>query len=185
MMRYVLLALLCVLALAACGCDQNRKASSDDIQRAQQEQMLQDATSQVGMPAIKNFRERKLYKDILELRDQDGLTTYSYLYNEMQGKLVFLGESIGYGIPYATQFTNPQKIEYAWRSGVNSMAGGPAAIAQADPNGLFSPAAAEGTWILLKNPNGKDVKPVYVEPRVIVSPFRLDAGIVAEKVIGD
>ena len=137
------------------------------------------------MPAIKNFRERKLYKDILELRDQEGLTTYTYLYNEMQGKLVFLGESIGYGIPYATQFTNPQKIECAWTHDPNCSAGGPVAVAQADPNGLFSPASAEGTWILLKNPNGKDVKPVYIEPRVIVSPFRLDAGQVAEKVGSD
>jgi hypothetical protein len=33
---------------------------------------------------------------------------------------------------------------------------------QADPNGLFSPASAEGTWILLKDPNGKDVCPATI-----------------------
>lgn len=49
-----------------------------------------------------------------------------------------------------------------------------AVLPQADPNGLFSPASAEGTWILLKDPHGSDVKPVYVEPRVIVSPFKLE-----------
>lgn len=48
-----------------------------------------------------------------------------------------------------------------------------ATINQADPNGLFSPASAEGTWILMKDPNGDSVKPVYCEPRVICSPFKL------------
>ena len=36
------------------------------------------------------------------------------------------------------------------------------------------PTSAEGTWVMLKSPDG-DVKPVYVEPRVVVSPFKLDA----------
>ena len=48
-------------------------------------------------------------------------------------------------------------------------------LAQADPNGLFSPGSAEGTWIMCKDPKGPDVRPVYVEPRVIVSPFPLPA----------
>ena len=158
---------LCVLAviamafmLVACG-----PPTSDDIQRTQQEQLLKEGTAQTGMPAIKNFRERKLLKDILELRDQDGLVTYTYTWSEVSGKKVFFCDSIGYGIPYATQYTNPQKVDYSSSHYV--------AIPQADPNGLFSPAAAEGTWVMCKNPNGKEVRPVYVEPRVIVSPFRL------------
>jgi hypothetical protein len=149
------------------GCD-DRRPSSDDIQRAQQETILKEGTSQVGMPAIKNFRERKMLKDIIELRDQDGLITYTYLWNEMTGKKVFFCQSIGYGIPYATQFTNPQKSLECHYNGCAI-----ATIPQADPNGLFSPASAEGTWILCKNPNGPEVRPVYVEPRVIVSPFKL------------
>jgi hypothetical protein len=47
------------------------------------------------------------------------------------------------------------------------------AIPQADPNGLFSPASAEGTWVLCKVPGKDDVKPVYIEDRVTVSPFPL------------
>lgn len=146
-----------VLCLGNYGCE-----SSDSRQQRQQEVLLQEGTSQIGMPAIKNFRERKLLKDILEMRDQDGLVTYTYVFNELNGKLIFLGESVGYGIPYATQFTNPQKIS-----------SGGHVISQADPNGLFSPPSAEGTWILLKDPNGNKVLPVYVEPRVVVSPFKL------------
>lgn len=153
-----------MLVLCAAGCVP--KDTSDAVQRKQSEQLLAEGTAQVGMPAIKNFRERKLLKDILELRDQDGLVTYTYVFNEMQGKLIFLGLSVGYGIPYATQFTNPMKIE----PGYSNLH----VLPQADPNGLFSPASAEGTWVLLKNPKGKDVKPVYVEMRIIVSPFPLE-----------
>ncbi|OGM89414.1 hypothetical protein A2108_01615 [Candidatus Wolfebacteria bacterium GWA1_42_9] len=157
------LMLFAAVILVSCG----GTNTSDSIQSKQSEKLLAEATSQVGMPAIVNFRERKMLKDILELRDQDGLTTYTYLYCEMTGKLVFFGESIGYGIPYATQFTNPEKFERAYAGGEWHV------LSQADPNGLFSPASAEGTWVLLKDPNGRDVRPVYIEPRIVVSPFRL------------
>jgi hypothetical protein len=153
-----------VLALAAATETDSCDDSSDGKQRQQQERLLAEGTAQIGMPAIKNFRERKLLKDILELRDQSGLVTYTYVWNEMGGRLVFFCDSIGYGIPYATQYTNPLKADYQHSSAV---------IAQADPNGLFSPASAEGTWVMCKDPGGDSVQPVYVEPRIIVSPFKL------------
>lgn len=137
--------------------------SSDSVQREQQERILAEGTSKIGMPAINNFREKKILKDIYELRDQSGLVTYTYLFNEMNGKIGdFFCDSIGYGIPYATQFTYPEKY-----------VGNGATMPQADPNGLFSPASADGTWILCKDPNGKEVRPVFLEPRIIVSPFKL------------
>jgi len=163
---------LCVIAVMGSDCYN----SSDDIQRRQQERILAEGTSQIGMPAIKNFRERKLLKDILELRDQEGLVTWTYLENlspapvhghtALGGKLTFFGETIGYGIPYATQFTNPEKRDRRESQVV---------LPQADPNGLFSPNSAEGTWILMKDPNGRDVKPIYLEPRIVVSPFKLQS----------
>ena len=147
--------------------------SSDDIQREAQEKSLKEATAQIPMPAIVNFRERKLLKYILELRDQEGLVTYTYLENltpgvvpghtALGGKLTFVGESIGYGIPYATEYTNPLKQANEYHDS--------AVIAQADPNGLYSPASAEGTWILLLDPKTNKPVPVYMEPRIVVSPF--------------
>lgn len=151
---------LSILLLAAIGCG---PPSSDQVQEGQQEAILKEATAAVGMPNIKNFRERRLMKDILELRDQDGLSTYTYVFNEMTGELRFFCDSVGYAIPYATQFTNPEKQT------VNGNT-----IPQADPNGLFSPASAEGSWVMCKDPNGDDVRPVYVEPRLVTSPFRLE-----------
>lgn len=162
---------ICVLCLFACllGCDE-QKSTSDGIQAAQQERILAEGTAQVGMPAIKNFRERKILKDIYELRDQAGLPTYTYIVAENTGKFILLGKSIGYGISAAVQFTNPQKLVT-----VNSHGGyDTIAMAQADPNGLFSPASTEGTWVLLVNPaDATDVQATYIEPRVIVSRFPL------------
>jgi hypothetical protein len=153
-MKKILAVVIILIALLLAGCDE----SSGTKEYRAQEAMQQQSISSIGFPAIKNFREKRILKDIYELRDQSNLNTYTYIVSEMTGKLVFLGESIGYGIPAATQYTNPMKS---------------AGVPQADPNGLYSPASAEGTWIMLKDPNGKDVKPVYVEPRIIVSPFKL------------
>jgi hypothetical protein len=156
------LGLCAVMLLAADDCD---RSSSDDIQRRAQEKILAEGTAQTGMPAIKNFRERRLLKDILELRDQSGVATYTYLFSEQTGRLLFFCDSVGYGLPYATQYTNPQKVAWDGHGSVT--------MPQADPNGLFSPADAEGTWVMCADPSSGQARPVYVEPRVVVSPFKL------------
>lgn len=145
------------------SCDSN---SSDKQLSQKQEALMQEANAQTGMPAIKNFQERKLMKMILELRDQENLICYAYLFSEQTGKLTFLGKCIGYGLPYATQYTSPEKV-YSPGSGHLS-------IPQADPNGLFMPASAEGTWVMLIDVKTEKARPVYIEPRVIISPFKLD-----------
>lgn len=163
------------LVCSADSCDSPPATkTSDQEQSQQQEQILKQGTSAVGMPAITNFTERRLMKTILELRDQADLSTYTYVWPEMSTKPIFLCKSIGYGLPYSTQYTNPQKIEQTYAA--TNVGVAYAILPQADPNGLFSPSSSEGTWIMCKDPHSPDVKPVYVEPRVVVSPFKLDAG---------
>lgn len=149
----VVLSLLVLLI----ACDEN----SDQIQRRQQERLSRQAVNSVGMPSITNFQEKRILKMILELRDTE-IRTITYT-QDMNGNLHKLCNSIGYGIPYATQYTNPQRRDFD--------AG--AVLPQADPNGLFSPASAEGSWVLCFDKNAKKMSPVYVEPRIIVSPFAL------------
>ncbi len=107
----------CCIPLFMIGCGSK---TSDDVQQAQQEKLLMEGTSQVGMPNIINFRERRILKDVYELRDQDGLVTYTYVHNVVPrvipgvtskgGALTFFGETVGYGVPYSAQFSNPQKV---------------------------------------------------------------------------
>jgi hypothetical protein len=147
-----------IIAPVITGCEMN----SDDIQRVEQEKLLMEGTAQTGMPSIKNFRMRKLLKMILELQDQENLNTYTYTYSEVLGEKKFFCNSVGYGIPYATQYTNPEKL----------LAPPGVTIPQADPTGLFSPASADATWVMCKSPDGK-ITPVYMEPKIIVSTYKL------------
>lgn len=161
-----ILLLICVtLLMSSTNCES--KPTADQVQTRKTEQSLSEANKQIGMPAIQNFQERKLFKQILELRDSEDLITYCYLMNQMTGKVgEFIGKGIGYGIPAATQFTNPEKI------GRHSSAGGYIALPQADPNGLFMPTATSATWYMLLDEKGKP-HPVYIEPLIIVSPIKL------------
>lgn len=170
-MRRHLAGTLMVLSFAGCAPQQ----SSNDVQREQQNKLLDEGTKQTGMPAIVNFRERRLLKDVYELRDQDGLMTYTYTFSEMTGKYSFFCDSIGYGLPYATQYSAGETVQryYLPVSGSAPYEYGHERLPQAEPNGLFVPGAAEGTWVICKDPSGKATKPVYIEPRVIVSPFKL------------
>ena len=145
------------------GCDEGDQ--SEKTNNSKQEAIMNEANRQVGMPAIVNFQERKLLKQILELRDQENLICYAYLFSEMTGKRIFIGKCLGYGLPHSSEFTNPWKGQ--------GYSEHPYVVAQADPNGLFMPASAEATWLMLLDKKGEP-HPVYVEPRVIVSPFPLE-----------
>ncbi len=155
--------LIIVSLLALFGCDES--PSSDDIANKQQEQLSKQSVQSVGLPSIVNFQEKRILKMVLELRDSEKLPTFTYIV-DLNGNLHQLCASVGYGIPYATQYTSPQKLEHPY-------SGSFATMPQADPNGLFSPASADGTWVLCVNPSTKQLSPVYVEPHIIVSPFSL------------
>ena len=116
------------------------------------------------MPAIVNFAEKRMMKDIIELRDQNVATT-TYIV-DINGKMHKVCDSVGFGLPYATQYTNPQMPQRTSDAGVY-------VLPQADPNGLYSPASADGTWVQCLNPKTKKATVVFLEPRIIVSPFPL------------
>jgi len=163
-----LLGILFMMVLLTSCYDESKQSTAQNLGR-KQEQMLAEANRQVGMPAIVNYQERKFAKMILELRDQENLICYVYIVPELTGKPVFLGKCLGYGLPYATQFTAPESMQRFEFTGGHSWEHLP----QADPNGLFMPSAAEGTWVMLIDPKTNEPHPVYCEPRILISPFLL------------
>ena len=164
MRRYRLLPLSLVFLLCACG---DAQPNADTVQREKQAKAVSEAVAQVGEPEIINWQEKRMMKTLYELRDQS-IATHAYIVNQLAGCLVYLGAAVGYGIPYATQFSNPMVTKTNYDHGATEHP-------QAEPNGLFMPAEAHGTWVMLKDPTSDAVKPVYIEPDVIVSPFRLVA----------
>jgi hypothetical protein len=143
--------------------------SCDEAELADREatrKNLQEMRAQVGLPNIINFTEAKFAKQISELRDQS-IRTWTY-YLDLEGKRHLLCESIGYGLPYSVQLTNPEKYE---QNGTT--------LPQAEPNGLYMPESADATWVMCSDGKG-GVAPVYIEPHIIVSPFSLGHADAAE-----
>ena len=163
-MRKQLSAIIALLAIATFTQVTLSGCSYRSTQTRAQERLSREAFRAVGMPAIKNFFEKRLLKSIDEKRDQP-FPSYTYIVDRY-GHLHKLCNSIGYGIPYATQYTNPDRVSRYDSSVI---------LPQADPNGLFSPSSANGTWVDCVFPGHRTPLPIYAEPNVIVSPVALKA----------
>lgn len=163
--RFRILAVLLALAVAISFAGCTDWSSSDEKQAQQQDELIKAANDQIGLPSITNYTEKKLMKQILELRDQSNLICYAYT-QAMNGKLIYLGKCIGYGLPYSTQYTNPQKQ-------VSSVNSDSATIPQADPNGLYMPDSAAATWLVMINEKTGKQEIMYVEPNTVVSQSKM------------
>lgn len=167
-MRKIIVVLVGLMVLVSCEDWEREKNTVDAIQKQQTEQLVSEAQRQVGMPNIVNFQERKLMKTIFELRDKENLVCYAYIKSDYQGKLVFIGKCIGYGIPFSAQFTNPERPYRFYNGSAEGFS-----LPQPDPNGLFMPTSSSATWLMMIDPKDGKVHPVYLEPEIVVSPFPL------------
>lgn len=153
------------VTLGGCGTE---VPNSDQTQARQQEQAAQEANAEAGFPGITKFTEKKMVKMLYERRDTE-IATFSYVM-DMNGRLFHVCDSIGYGLPYGVQYTNPDKVV----NESNSAYYYHGTLPQPEPNGLFMPPTADGTWVMCAGPKGT-IDPMYVEPHVIVSPHKLKA----------
>lgn len=161
---------LTVFIFLIAGCNKKEvENTADDIQAQQTVTAMAEAQRQVGMPNIVNFQQRKLMKMIYELCDKEDLICYAYIKSDYQGKLFFIGKCIGFGIPFSAQFTNPEKVVHKRLYNGGSFG----TLPQADPNGLFMPTSSSATWLMMIDPKTNKPRPVYIEPEIVVSPFKL------------
>lgn len=174
MRKLMTMIVVIMVAFVFISCDETEE-SSDRIQTKQTETLLAEAQRQIGLPNIVNWQQRKTLKEILELCDKEDLVCYAYLWNPFQGKLLYLGRCLGYGIPFSAQFTNPEKIVHGDHELGYDIAGRvnfPMKKPQADPNGLYMPTSSSATWVMLLDKEGKP-RTVYMEPNLVVSPFEM------------
>lgn len=151
-----------LLAASNVGCGDNQSVSDQKMDAAQAK-LSEEGVAQVGMPGITNFTEKRMVRKLYELRDSS-IATFTYV-PDMNGRLWHVCDSVGFGLPYGVQFTNPHRPLYPGYQD-SQMADQP------EPNGLFMPPTAEGTWVMCAGAKGA-LDPVYVEPRVIVSTHKL------------
>ena len=162
-MNKLFMVIIGLLALSGCGSNN----SGNHLMNQQQANVDKQAALTVGFPNITNFAEKREYKLIYELRDHM-FPTITYM-KGYHGHLHKMCDSIGYGIPYSTQYSNPERTRWIGGTG-----GRWKTLPQADPNGLFSPPESAATWILCYDKSTKQVEPVYAEPDIVVSQFPLD-----------
>lgn len=162
-----------LMASMLVGCGQRETASSKENNYTQD--LMEQSSNMVGYPDVTNFFEKAQLKEIYELRDDPNLICYWYTKNDMTGKWIYQGECIGYGIPYTTQFTQPDTMQRAALPvlDINGNDKGrneyfTEVLPQADPNGLYSSASTSATWILTTDKDG-NIKPTYVESEITVS----------------
>ena len=132
-------------------------------------ELMNQAYDAVGFPDVSNYFERQQLKEIYELRDDPNLICYWYTKNDMNGKWIYQGTCIGYGIPYTTSMTAPesyQRIETS--AGVCREV-----LPLAEPNGLYASPSTSATWILTTDKDG-NITPTYVESEITVSQSKLD-----------
>jgi hypothetical protein len=175
MKKLVYAAMLAVI-IGVAGCKQ-QDSGNHLINKAQENVDAQSARV-VGFPNIVNFQEKREYKLIYELRDRT-FTTITYLKGR-GGHLHKMCDSIGYGIPYSTQYSNPERAR--WEGGNTNYS--LKVLPQADPNGLYSAPESAATWILCYDPSTKQVEPVYSESNIIVSQFPLTDDTSKDSTIG-
>lgn len=153
----LILALVMSLTIL-CGCDTTSRQEEEKYQ----ENLMQQANKEIGMPEITEFYEKKLAKEIFELRDDSSLICYAYTRSEMTGKYVYLGRCMGYGLPYSTQYTCPETYEYNGTT-----------LPQSDPNGLYSPDGLSATWLWMIDEETGEPSIMYAEPEIIVRQTKL------------
>lgn len=143
--------------------------SSDEAVAQGMERLLKEGERQTGLPGITNFTEKRMVKWLYELRDQPNYRTYTYIVT-INGKLIKICDSVGYGINASIQYSNPEKIVPMDQG----QYGGEDTMPQAEPNGLFMPEGLAATYVMCVDGANDDVKAVYIEPEIIVSPIELD-----------
>lgn len=160
------LAVAGVVVLCGAGGD---GCTAQDNTAAKEQQSTDRAMTQIArsqpVPVFDYSLERHMLTEIYKAR-QRATNTFSVVQSDYTGKVLWSCPSLGYPVPYATQLTNPHQLQAIyglnnsghWTDGV---------VEQPEPNGLYSPAQSDATWVPCVGPDGK-VTPVYEEKHVTV-----------------
>jgi len=112
--------------------------------------------------------ERDALQQIYDARMKD-LNTWSVIFPPASsGIQPYVCPSVGYPIPYTTQFTNPDQVHTGSASYDPSVV-----LPQAEPNGLYT-GNTDATWVRCVRKlsgGGSEVDAVYSEPAALTYPY--------------
>jgi hypothetical protein len=180
MKKLTMFLMLALVSFCLFGCEdpQPTRPSAEKIQQRQQAAVEQSLNDKIGFPAVINGTERMILKQGIEMRDQMKLHTYTYTFAQGTGKFTFIGDSLGFPVSAATQFTSPSKVVRFWAGGQQTGHWDSHVVPQADPNGNYSPASSEGSFIMMINPKTGEPGIEYYEERLSTKLTKLPSNIV-------
>lgn len=143
------------------GCNTSTPSGAAAQEHAQQDLQMQQFLRNQPVPSFDWSLERHMLIQLYAAR-QKATNTFSVVQSEFTGKILWSCPSMGFPLPYATQLTNPLQGQWA-QKGAQGIAG--ISINQQEPNGLFTPATADGTWVPCVDEKGR-ITPVYEERKV-------------------
>lgn len=172
MRKIFILLIVMLLSTSMVGCGESDNVSGEQ-EKQYQEDLMNQANTEVGMPEITEFFEKKMAKEIFEKRDDSKLICYAYG-TSLDGQFIYVGKCLGYGLPYSTQYTNPMTLkEFDVRGGWVDEA-----VPQADPNGLYGADGLSATWLMMIDEVTGESYIMYCEPTIVVTEHKLPARLV-------
>lgn len=160
-MKMKLAVVATVMGLAACSVEQSASQTVKETEIVERQQSQYSIAQPV--PAYDYSLERDLIIQLYNVRNQE-VTTHS-VWRSNYGQIEGDCRSMGYGLPYDTSLTNPQRAVY--ETGYQSITG--VAVGQPEPNGVFASTNTSATWVFCLSDAGR-IEPVYVEAKVTVYP---------------
>lgn len=166
--KFIPLALVAVVGfslLSTSSCDGGSAPANQAEQGQVQDQQGIYGTNQ-PVPTYKWSNERQALIQIYNQRVEGNLSTWTVWYSN-NGIPLGSCASKGYPIPYGTELTNPQQVQWdtAGSSGVAS-----GVVGQMDPNGLYPTNNSLGDFILCLDSSGS-AHAMFVEPMIVTYPY--------------
>jgi len=149
------IAALGLIGFAAAACSSNAVYTDQNTVNKQQEiyQQVQP------VPLFDFSEQRHTLIQIYQAKNQ-ARQTWAVI-QSITGEFIYACPSIGFPIPADTQLTNPEQN-----------LGSGAVVPQAEPDGLYTSANTDATYVLCIRANG-NVVPIYTEQKVTLFPFEV------------
>lgn len=146
------------LSATACTQAQNSGAAQESAQSSQ----IQTHYEAVQPPyAATGVSEYRANLNAAEATQALGINTTSFFFNLGQNAPFFSCPSHGGAVPNTAQLTNPQQVQPDPNASAGSVL-----IGNMDPNGVYSPTASSGTYVMCVNSAGQEYL-VYWEGDVL------------------
>ena len=175
-MKKILILVAIATAILFSGCNYKPSQTAEDAATVEK-QNKQYAKGQ-PVPMYDWSLERDLVIKLYNLRNQR-VSTHSVWrsdYGIIEGDCT----SMGYGLPYDTSLTNPDKLAHMYVGSSTGRISG--VVGQAEPNGIFASTNTAATWVMCVGTAGL-LEPHYVESKVTVYPYPVKVNYNKNRVI--